>query len=35
MEEDDKETILTGYPNVISYEGTKKIYHKWRRIYVK
>ena len=25
MEEDDKETILTGYPNVISYEGTKKI----------
>ena len=25
MEEDDKESILTGYPNVVSYEGTKKI----------
>ena len=33
--EDNKEGILSGYPNVISYECTKKILNKWIKIYVK
>ena len=34
--EDNKENILVGYPNIISYDCTKKIKeNKWKKIYVK
>ena len=33
--EDNKESILTGYPNVITYECTKKIMKQMEKIYVK
>ena len=33
--EDDKENILLGYPNIISYECTTKIKEQMEKIYVK
>ena len=30
-----KESLLTGFPNVISYDSTKKIMKQMEKIYVK
>ena len=32
---DSKESISTGYPNIISYLSTKKLLNKWKIAYAK